>query len=255
MTVWPDVKLNLGLRVLRKRPDGYHDLETLFIPCGAFHDELTITPSDQTTIEISNCDWNPQQDLTIKAWHLLKADFPALPCVKIQLKKNSPVGAGLGGGSADAAFMLKALNDMFNLKLTEPALADYASRLGSDCAFFIYDKPMIGTGRGEILEPYDIDLSGYDIHVEVPAGVHVSTKEAYSGIVPSEDGLSVREVLKMPVERWKDLLVNDFEKSVFPKHPEIAALKDKFYSQGAIYSSMTGSGSAVFGIFVKTKTI
>lgn len=252
MTVWPDVKLNLGLRVLRKRPDGYHELETLFLPCDAFHDELTVTPADETTIEISNCDWDPQQDLTIKAWRLLKADFPELPCVKIQLKKNSPVGAGLGGGSADAAYMLKALNGMFSLGLSDTALAQYASRLGSDCPFFVYDRPMIGTGRGEILEPFDIDLSGYDIKVAVPEGVHVSTKEAYAGIAPSEEGESVRELLKLPVALWKGRLVNDFEASVFPHHPEIGSLKENFYSEGAIYSSMTGSGSAVFGIFVKT---
>lgn len=252
MTVWPDVKLNLGLRVLRKRPDGYHELETLFVPCDAFHDELTITPSDQTTIEITNCDWDPQQDLTIKAWRLLKEDFKDLPCVSIRLKKNSPVGAGLGGGSADAAYMLKALNTRFSLGLSEASLADYASRLGSDCPFFIYDRPMLGTGRGEILEPYDIDLSAYDIRVAVPEGVHVSTKEAYAGIRPSEEGRSVREVLELPVSQWKDFLVNDFEASVLPQHPEIAALKKKYYSEGAIYSSMTGSGSAVFGIFVNT---
>lgn len=252
MTVWPDVKLNLGLRVLRKRPDGFHELETLFVPCGAFHDELTVTPAGATTIEITNCDWDPQKDLTIQAWMILKSDFPQLPCVKIQLKKNSPVGAGLGGGSADAAYMLKALNTMFCLGLSDPQLAAYASRLGSDCPFFVYDRPMLGTGRGEILEPFDIDLSAYDIRVAVPEGVHVSTKEAYSGIRPSEEGESVREVLALPPELWRGRLVNDFEASVFPEHPEIAALKEKFYTEGAVYSSMTGSGSAVFGIFVKT---
>ena len=252
MTVWPDVKLNIGLRVLRKRPDGYHELETLFVPCDAFHDELTVTQAGETTIEITGCDWDPQQDLTIRAWRLLKEDFPELPCVKIQLKKNSPVGAGLGGGSADAAYMLKALNTMFSLGLSDDALAQYASRLGSDCPFFIYDRPMLGTGRGEILEPFDLDLGSYEIRVAVPDGVHVSTKEAYAGITPCGDGESVRELLKLPAEFWKGRLVNDFEASVFPKHPEIAALKDKFYSEGAIYSSMTGSGSAVFGIFVKT---
>ena len=254
MTVYPDVKLNLGLRVLRKRPDGYHDLETLFIPCGACHDELTVEPlagGQAASIQIENCSWDPQEDLTIKAWRLLKADFPELPPVHIRLVKNSPVGAGLGGGSADAAYMLKALNGMFSLGLSDVRLAEYASRLGSDCAFFIYDRPMLGTGRGEILEPFAIDLSAYETRVEVPGGVHVSTKEAYEGIIPAVPEIPLREVLLRPVEEWKEALVNDFEKSIFPKHPEIEALKKKFYADGAVYAAMSGSGSAVFGIFAR----
>jgi len=249
MTVYPNVKLNLGLRVLRKRPDGYHDLETLFIPYFGFKDELSIEAARELSISISNCDWDPQEDLTVKAWRLIKEDFPSIPAVRIRLVKNSPVGAGLGGGSADAAFALKAMNVMFDLGLDDAALAAYAARLGSDCAFFIYNRPMLGTGRGEILEPLDIDLSGREIRVVVPEGVHVSTKEAYAGIVPCGEGLSVREIAGRPLSQWKGLLRNDFEKTVFAAHSAIAALKDKFYADGAVYASMSGSGSAVFGIF------
>lgn len=249
MTVYPNVKLNLGLRVLRKRPDGFHELETLFIPYFGFRDELTIEAARELEISISNCDWNPQDDLTVKAWHLLKADFPSIPAVRIRLVKNSPVGAGLGGGSADAAFALKAFNDLFGLGLDDAALAAYAARLGSDCAFFIYNRPMLGTGRGEVLEPFDIDLSGREIRLAVPDGVHVSTKEAYAGIVPCGEGLSVREIVSRPLSEWKDLLRNDFEKTVFAAHPAIAVLKDRFYADGALYAAMSGSGSAVFGIF------
>lgn len=252
MTVYPNVKLNLGLRVLRKRPDGFHDLETLFIPYHGFRDELSIEAAPElgdTEIVIDNCDWNPREDLTVRAWRLLKEDFPYLPAVRIHLVKHSPVGAGLGGGSADAAFALKVMNEIFGLGLSSSVLAGYASRLGSDCAFFIYNRPMIGTGRGEILEPAVLDLSGYDIKVAVPDGVHVSTKEAYSGITPCAEGLSVREIVSRPVSEWCGLLRNDFEETVFAAHPSIAALKEQFYASGAIYAAMSGSGSAVFGIF------
>lgn len=251
MKVYPNVKLNFGLRVLRKRPDGYHDLETLFVPYFGFRDELTIEEVPglpDVRITIDNCDWNPQDDLTVRAWRLLKADFPSLPPVSIHLVKHSPVGAGLGGGSADAAFALKALNGMFDLGLSDGKLAAYAARLGSDCAFFIYNRPMLGTGRGEVLEPVDFDLSAFDVRVEVPEGVHVSTKEAYAGIVPCCDGPSVREIVARPVYEWRALLRNDFEASVFASHPEIAAVKARFYEEGAVYAAMSGSGSAVFAV-------
>ena len=250
MTVHPNVKLNLGLNVLRKRPDGFHDLETLFIPYDGFSDELeitAITDGKGAGIELIGGDWNPLSDLSWRAYGLLKEDFD-LPPVKIRLVKHSPVGAGLGGGSADAAFTLKTLNSMFSLSLTDAELAGYAARLGSDCAFFIYNRPMFGEGRGEILSPFDIDLSRYEIRVEIPAGVAVSTKEAYSGIVP-RCGRDLREVLSKPVGEWKEQLVNDFEETVFRLHPEIVALKRRFYEEGAVYAAMSGSGSAVFGLF------
>ena len=271
MTVYTCTKVNIGLNVLRRRPDGYHDLETLFVPYHGFGDRLDVEVSDELSIQIfrkEGVDWDPMQDLTVKAWRLLKADFPQLPPVGIRLWKDAPVGAGLGGGSADAAFMLKALNELCSLGLEQSELAAYAARLGSDCAFFIGPAqaggaaagaselcPMFGSGRGEILEPFELDLSAYELKVEIPlaaggAPVAVSTREAYSGVVPRERRiLSLREALKLPVEQWKGVVVNDFEASVCPLHPEIPAMIADFYRRGAVYSSMSGSGSSVFGIF------
>ena len=257
MKVWTDVKINLGLSVLRKRPDGFHDLETLFVPYSGFGDslEIAVAAADDVQIEISNCDWDPMEDLTVKAYRLLKTDFPEIPAVSIRLEKHAPVGAGLGGGSADAAYALKMMDSMFGLGLGTQRLAEYAARLGSDCAFFIYDRPMFGTGRGEILEPYELDLGAWEIRVEIPDGPGVSTREAYGGIVPRERReetlMPLREALSRPVEQWRDVLVNDFEQTVFPLHPEIAELKEKMYADGAVYAAMSGSGSSVFGLFAK----
>ena len=291
MTVYPNVKLNLGLRVLGKRPDGFHELETLFIPCDAFRDELEIEPSAEFGIRVGGPayrGWDPAGDLTARAWELLHGEY-GIPPVKIRLVKNSPVGAGLGGGSADGAFALRALSDMFSLDLLDSDLASLAARLGSDCPFFIYDRPMFATGRGEVLEPFDIDLSGFRIEVAVPEGVAVSTREAYAGLdaelpaqgegAPSDpvrgsaahpsqpcgwappsnvaeggtplggSTFPLREVLGRPVSEWRELLTNDFERSVFPLHPEIARLKNDFYAKGATYAAMSGSGSAVFALF------
>lgn len=249
MTAYPEVKINLGLNVLRKRPDGFHDLETLFIPFTGISDVLEIVEADELRfVPSSNVTWD--NDLTVRAYDLLRQDYD-LPPVEIRLDKRAPVGAGLGSGSSDAAHTLRMLNTMFGLGLEDFRLAEYAARLGSDCAFFIYGKPMIGEGRGEILSPYEIDLSAYEIRVEIPEGVSVSTKEAYSGITPHIPETSLRDALRRPVEEWKDVLFNDFEPSVFALHPEIEALKDKFYDQGAVYAAMSGSGSSVFGLFAK----
>ena len=251
MTVYPNVKLNLGLRVLGKRPDGYHELESLFIPWDGFRDVLSVEPAAEFGIEIGGpCyrGWNPSEDLTARAWRLMRDEFGVGP-VRIRLTKNSPVGAGLGGGSADGAFALRALSDLFGLGLSDDALAALAARLGSDCPFFIYNRPMFVSGRGDVLEAFDVDLSGYEIRVEVPEGVAVSTKEAYAGVIPSAAKEPLREVLRMPVTSWRDALVNDFERSVFPSHPEIGALKERFYAEGATYAAMSGSGSAVFALF------
>ena len=251
MVVYPNVKLNLGLSVLRKRQDGYHDIETLFIPYFGMSDELEIVKSDKLRfVPSENVTW--EDDLTLRAYALLKADFD-LPPVEIRLNKRSAVGAGLGGGSADAAFTLMALTNMFQLGLEDWQLADYAACLGSDCSFFIYNRPMFGEGRGDVLTDYDIDLSEYDIRVEVPEGVHVSTSEAYSRVIPRERLAlpPLREALRYPVEMWPDVLFNDFESSVFPIYPAVEALKQRFYDEGAVYASMSGSGSAVFGLFRK----
>ena len=257
MKTCPNPKINIGLNVLRKRPDGFHDLETLFVPYFGMADELEIVDAgSKLNIRIigSKVDWDPKKDLTVKAYEILDADFN-LPPVEIVLRKNIPVGAGLGGGSSDAAFALKMLNEMFSIGLDDSALAEYAARLGSDCAFFIYNRPMFGTGRGEVLEPYDIDLSAWQLRVEVPSGVAVSTAEAYRGVLAAKNTAialpPLKEALKGPVECWKDVVVNDFEATVFPLHPEIQALKRRFYDDGAVYAAMSGSGSSVFGLFGK----
>ena len=273
----PNVKINLGLNVLRKREDGFHDLETLFVPYSGISDTLEIVVGDDysrtsaalfgkyapemieqgisedgklmiTIAREEGVDWEPLKDLTAKAYHILAEDFE-LPPVKIFLQKTSPVGAGLGGGSADAAFALKMLNELCSLGLDEAKLAEYASRLGSDCAFFIYNRPMIGEGRGEILTEYPLDLAGLNLQVLTPEGVSVSTKDAYSGIRPHLPEVPLREALSRPVEEWDGILVNDFEETVFAKYPELAAIKRSLYDSGAVYASMSGSGSALFALY------
>lgn len=276
MILRTNVKLNFGLNVIRKRPDGYHDIETLFVPCHEFGDTLEVITGDDYSrtsaslfgrygsvaqgisedgklmISIARdegIDWDPLKDLCAKAYSLLAEDFK-LPPVKIFLEKTAPVGAGLGGGSADAAFALKALNELCSLGLSNERLSEYASRLGSDCAFFIWNRPMFGTGRGEILEPFELDLSGYEVKVLVPEGISVSTKEAYDGIIP-RCSMGLKDALMQPVEEWNGLVVNDFEATVFKKHPELAAIKQSLYDSGAVYAAMSGSGSAVFAMYRK----
>lgn len=273
----PNVKINLGLNVLRKREDGFHDLETLFVPYFNISDTLEIVVGDDysrtsaaifgkyapemiaqgisedgklmiTIARKEGVDWDPLKDLTAKAYYILSEEFD-MPPVKIFLEKNSPVGAGLGGGSADAAFALKMLNELCVLELDEARLAGYASRLGSDCAFFIYNRPMIGEGRGEVLSEYPICLDGYDLQVLTPEGVSVSTKDAYGGIRPHLPEVPLKEALARPVEEWDGILVNDFEETVFAKYPELAAIKRSLYDSGAAYASMSGSGSALFALY------
>ncbi len=368
MIIKTNVKLNLGLNVLRKRADGFHDIETLFVPCFDFGDTLEVITGDdysrtsaalfakyggsdrhseklsglvscepqeatvgstgsQTELHESakengkgaiptenvttsedgrlvqgisedgklmitiardeGVDWNPLNDLCAKAYYILTRDFD-LPPVKMFLEKKAPVGAGLGGGSADAAFTLKALNELCGLGLDDQRLSEYAAKLGSDCAFFVFNRPMLGSGRGEVLEPYDIDLSEYETKVLIPEGITVSTAEAYKGIVPRETlsagtprqprrplgptkitdlktlpelpvaptgssaGMSdLKAALMLPATEWKDQLVNDFESTVFKAHPELAAIKQSLYDSGAVYASMSGSGSALFALYRK----
>ena len=276
MIAYPNVKLNLGLHVVRRREDGYHDLETLFVPYLGLHDTLEIitgddfsrtsarlqetyraeqlaqgiTPDGKLMVTIARkegVDWDPLKDLTVKAYGILAEQYK-LPPMKVYLEKTSPVGAGLGGGSADAAFALRMIAEIAGLELSDEELAGFAARLGSDCAFFIYNRPMLGTGRGEILEPFDIDLSGYRLDVIVPEGISVSTADAYRGIVPKVPDLPLREVLAHPVTEWKGLLVNDFETTVFEKHPRLAEIKQSLYDDGAVYAAMSGSGSALFSL-------
>ena len=274
MITYPNVKLNLGLNVLRKRPDGFHDLETVFLPYPDIHDvleivtgedysrtlmglqerygalEQAISPDGKLMISIARAqgvDWDPLKDLTAKAYFLLAGDYE-LPPMKIFLEKLSPVGAGLGGGSADAAFALRMIAQLGGLTLSDEELAAYAARLGSDCAFFIYNRPMFGSGRGEILEPVNLDLSAYEFKVYIPEGVSVSTADAYRGIVPKLPEKPLREVLSQHVETWKTELRNDFEQTVFAKYPSLAPVKEMLYNQGAVYAAMSGSGSAFFQI-------
>lgn len=247
MIAYPNVKVNLGLNVLRKREDGFHDIETLFVPFDGLYDNLEIVESSRFQVEIENGEWNPDEDLTAKAYQLMKEEFD-LPPVEIYLEKQVPVGAGLGGGSSDAAFTLRLLNEMFGLKLSDKQLAERAAKLGSDCAFFIYNEPMIGEGKGDILTPYDISFEGYYVDVITPE-IEVSTAEAYAGIVPAVPAVSLRDALARPVGDWKDVLKNDFESTIFKKYPDIAQIKKDLYDEGAVYAAMSGSGSAVFGIF------
>ncbi len=279
MITKPNVKINLGLSVLRRREDGFHDLETLFVPYMGIADRLEIVVGDdfsRTSAELfakysaeqivqgmsedgklmitiaraEGVDWNPLKDLTAKAYFILAEDFE-LPPVKIFLEKLSPVGAGLGGGSSDAAFALVMLNELCGLGLSEERLAAYAARLGSDCAFFVYNRPMIGEGRGEVLTEYPVDLSGYELQVLTPEGIAVSTADAYRGIKPRVPEVRLREALARPVEEWDGVLVNDFEETVFAKYPELAAIKKSLYDSGAVYASMSGSGSALFALYHK----
>jgi 4-diphosphocytidyl-2-C-methyl-D-erythritol kinase len=252
MIVFPNCKINLGLHILGKREDGFHNLETVFYPV-SFKDALELIPSTNTDIEFTTTglavDGNTADNLCVKAYHLLKKDFPEIPAVKIHLHKAIPLGAGLGGGSADAAFMLKLLNEKFKLNLLTDKLINYAMQLGSDCPFFIINKPCFATGRGEVLEEIAIDLSEYKI-VLINPGIHINTGWAFSNITtPALPVKSIKEIIQQPINTWKDDLKNDFEEAVFIAHPAIKEIKEALYAQGAIYVAMSGSGSTIFGIF------
>jgi 4-diphosphocytidyl-2-C-methyl-D-erythritol kinase len=257
MVFFPNCKINLGLRILRKRPDGYHDLSTVFYPL-ALKDVLEVVRAsvDGFFSYGAPIPGDGSRDggvnLCEKAYALLKADFPALPAVAIHLYKNIPIGAGLGGGSADGAFTLVALNRQFRLGLDEAALMGYAARLGSDCPFFIINTPCLGGGRGERLEPLALDLGGYRF-VLVNPGIHISTARAFGLCIPRESATPVERIVSRPVEDWRDALVNDFEEPVFTLHPELRAIKSTLYESGAVYASMTGSGSSFYGIFTRDR--
>lgn len=249
----PNCKINLGLHVVGKRPDGYHDLQTIFVPVHSFCDELVIEPTTdshttmhQDGITLDNA---PDDNLCIRAYRLLHDEF-GIPPVTIRLTKHIPFGAGLGGGSSDAAFTLKMLNEMFSLGLSVSDLEQRAARLGADCAFFIQNRPAYATGIGDQLELIDLHLSAYRIAIEIPPDEHVSTREAYAGLhLQGGARPDLRQAVRQPIEQWRETIVNDFEASVFPAHPAITALKDDMYRRGALYASMTGSGAAVFGLF------
>lgn len=261
MIVFPNCKINLGLNILRKRSDGYHDLETIFYPL-PLTDVLEILeckqPERTVPIPFTTSGLVIQGDaasnICVKAYRLLKKNIPALPFVQIHLHKVIPSGAGLGGGSADAAFALQLMNHKFGLNLSQKELIWYAAELGSDCPFFIINKPCFATGTGELLEEIALDLSAYKFVIVNP-GIIIETGRAFLNINPAIPLKSVKEVITSPVERWKDELANDFEKPIFKKYPEIADIKDELYSNGAVYASMSGSGSTVYGVFQKDKII
>ena len=254
MIVFPNCKINLGLHITSKRDDGYHNLETIFYPVPLKDSLELIIDTDsskkgieftQTGIEVKG---EPNDNLCVKAYHLLATDFPNIPAVKAHLHKAIPIGAGLGGGSADAAFMLKLLNEKCSLSITDEKLMQYALKLGSDCPFFIYNKPCIAKSRGEKLSPITLDLKGYQLAIINP-GIHISTAIAFSGITPKDSTNALEKIAATPIQDWKKLLINDFEDSIFNAYPEIEKIKTKLYEKGAVYSSMSGSGSSVYGIF------
>jgi 4-diphosphocytidyl-2-C-methyl-D-erythritol kinase len=242
-------KINLGLHVIEKLPSGYHALETVFYPCHNFHDVIEITPAAQFSFTLINADFNcdAEQNLCVKAYRLLQKEFDLSP-VNITLTKQIPSGAGLGGGSANAALTLKMLNMLFSLQLSTKQLHALAAQLGSDTAFFLYDTPMYATGRGEILTPIALDLSKYKIEMVCP-NIHISTSQAYNAITPQKPKIPLQQIINSPVETWKDKLVNDFEEVVFKQYPQLLEIKEELYRKGALYASMSGSGSAVYGLF------
>lgn len=251
MLVYPNAKINIGLDIVARRTDGYHDIETLFMPIPELTDilEIVFAPEAKMVQYGLEYDGEPEDNLCFKAFRLLQKE-KGIGNVEIHLYKKIPVGAGFGGGSADCAFTLMTLNDLFGLGLSKEDLAGYAATLGSDCPFFIYNRPMLASGRGEILKPYDLDLGGYRIELAMP-DIHVSTREAYSKVTPARPGTSLAERLAQPIGRWKGCVKNDFEPSVFAAHPSLAAIKDDFYRRGAVYASLSGSGAALYGIFSK----
>ncbi len=258
MLVYPNCKINLGLNILHKRADGYHDLETVFYPVN-ITDILEIVPykkskrSPTIPISITGLEVNgaAASNLCIRAYKLLKKDFPNLPHIQIHLHKVIPTGAGLGGGSADATYTLTLLNDLFHLHISREQLISYAARLGSDCPFFIINKPCFAGGRGEKLEEVPVNLAGYKIVIINP-GIHIETGKAFLNIIPGSPVKSLKQIIAQPISTWKDELMNDFEAVIFPEHKEIAGIKNYLYDAGVTYASMSGSGSTVFGLFPDT---
>ena len=256
MILFPNAKINLGLNILRRRPDGYHDIETVMLPVG-WADILEIVPAEgpDTTLTASgrHVDCPPEKNLVMKAYNALKQLRPDMPAAHIYLRKIVPDGAGLGGGSSDAAFALAGLNELFGLGLSRRQLAEVAAGIGADCPFFIYNRPMLATGTGTDLAEIDIDLTGLHIAIAKPEGAAVSTREAYAGVSPCVAPMAVGRAALQPIELWQDSLHNDFEPSVGSRLPQIASLRQHMLDAGAAYTSMSGSGSAVFGIFRSAK--
>lgn len=253
MITFPNAKINLGLNIIEKRPDGYHNLETIFYPIN-LQDALEVAMQDNDSKEYTlrvcgtSLEIDDEDNLVVKAYKLLKKDHPQMLPIDIHMYKHIPAGAGLGGGSSDAAHMIKLLNEKFLLELSAEQMESYAAQLGADCAFFIKNRPVFATGIGNVFEPIELSLKGYHI-VLVKPDIFVSTRDAFSQIKPTRPSVSLKEIVKQPIENWKDSMKNDFEESVFLKFPEVAAIKDELYDLGAVYAAMSGSGSSVYGIF------
>lgn len=254
MLLFPNCKINFGLNVVAKRNDGFHNIETVFVPVGLKDAvEVIVAEKPHADVELTNSGLvvigDLSKNLCIRAYRLLKQDFD-LPPVLIHLHKHIPMGAGLGGGSADGAFTLKLLNEKFNLNLSNDKLIGYALQLGSDCPFFIINKPSFATSRGEVLQPVELNLSHYQV-VLINPNIHIATAWAFTKTKPQMPLKSVYQIIQQPIETWKRELVNDFEDAVFNEHTAIAQLKEMLYNNGAVYASMTGTGSTVFGVFLK----
>ena len=249
MICYPNPKLNIGLDILRRREDGYHDIDTLMVPWQGMHDVLEIVPSERLEMHLygTPVEGDAMDNLCVKAFRVMQERYGIGP-VAIHLWKGIPSGAGLGGGSADCAWTIRLLDGLFSLGLPAEEMSGIAATLGSDCPFFIYNRPMLCRGRGEIMTPFDLPLDDFRFEVEVPP-VHVSTREAYSGVTPRVPEIPLEEALRRPVSQWNGLVVNGFEESVFPLHPDLAAVKQRMYARGALYASLSGSGSSIFGIF------
>jgi 4-diphosphocytidyl-2-C-methyl-D-erythritol kinase len=257
---FPIAKINLGLNIVERRPDGYHNLETVFYPV-PIKDVLEVFPMDEKFPSSVDCDLkvsniqiegDEQKNLVVRAYQLLKQDFPQqMQRVHAHLFKRIPTQAGMGGGSSDCAVMISLLNDLFGLGLNNQQMIDYAARLGADCPFFVLNRPVYAEGIGERMQPIHLDLSSWVLAIVRP-NIPVSTKEAFSYIHPKRPAKNCREIVAQPVETWRDELTNDFEPSVFQIHPEIGQIKDDLYQMGAVYAAMSGSGSALFGLFRKS---
>lgn len=254
MIAFPNAKINLGLTIVSKRADLFHNLETCFVPFG-WKDALELIENQTFEFSASGIPvgGDVNSNLCVKAYQLLKTDYK-LPNIKLHLHKNIPMGAGLGGGSADAAFVLTLLNQIFQLGLSNQILENYARKLGSDCAFFVENTPKFATEKGDVFRSIDLNIRGLYMVVVYP-NVHVSTADAYGGVVPRNASANLFEALQKPIETWKNSVENDFEISVFKKHPKLSKIKQDFYAKGAIYAAMSGSGSAIFGIFEKETEI
>lgn len=258
MISFPNAKINLGLNVVEKRTDGYHNLETVFYPI-PIKDALEVSAASNKTIEcelhiaepIAGCE--AKDNLVVKAYNLLKNDYRQLPGIDVYLLKRIPMGAGLGGGSSDASFMIKLLNEQFRLGISIDKMERYAALLGADCALFIQNKPAYATGIGDILNPISLSLKGYHIIIVKP-DVFISTAAAYSMITPQKPVLHLTDIIHAPIGTWKDTMINDFEKGITLQFPEIGKIKNKLYDYGAVYASMSGSGSSVYGLFNKCFT-